>query len=352
MRPAEASATTPYKSAQAHYLSPHRRDAVKRLMEEPASRAVLRTALAKLEAPAQTPLCVLDVGSGAGDGLNLLTESSSAEPPVIPAHLLDYVGLDSDEDMVATASSLHPSAAFVCADIRCDLPEDDFDLYMSCGVPYSHLTPEESTAVLARIFSRAKARRRHTAVIVDVLGRFSIEWTPQWGQRRWNYAMTFFQDATERLQAPMTFYSRPELTAVIADAARAAGVRPRHLSFTDRSILAGRHTSTQTFNPDIPPYRRMLNDLAEGNGEIVAQRLRFQPPPAAAPRAITQFFQEFSARWNSHIDLTVARQSLQGPVPAAQGPLLARALLNCERQMQQGLGAGHSLIATVIIDPS
>lgn len=59
-----------------------------------------------------------------------------------------------------------------------------------------------------------------------------------------------------------------------------------------------------------------------------------------------------SIQWNSQIDRAVTHQAWQEPVPTAQGPALARTLLNCEREMQQGLGVGHSLSATVIIDPS
>ncbi|WP_131739059.1 class I SAM-dependent methyltransferase [Actinomadura roseirufa] len=352
MTSAATTSATSYKSAQAHYLSPKRRDPVKRLMEEPASRAVLTRAVTKLDLPAEAPLRVLDLGSGTGDGIHLLTATDDTNPPVIAGNRLDYVGLDGDADMVRTASSLHPSAAFIHADMRGELPDNDFDLYLSCGVPYSHLTPSETIDVLTGIFTRARTAQRRTAVIVDVLGRFSIEWTPQWQHHQWDYAMTFFHDAPERVQSPMTFYSCSDLTAVIAAAARAANVRPRHLDFTDRSVLVGRHTTTRTFNADIQPYRQLINDLAEGTPATPWRRLRFEPPTAKAPSAITQFFRDLSSRWNAQVDRAGAHLAPHQPVPGTQGPLLARTLLECERRAQQGLGAAHSLIATIVIDPA
>jgi SAM-dependent methyltransferase len=227
---------------------------------------------------------VLDIGSGVGDGFDLLTETHGDLAPVAAAHRLDYVGLDGDPDMVETATALHsvPGATFRVGDMRDRLPDGNFDLYLSCGVPYSHLTTGEVTEVIANIMRRILHAGRRAAIIVDVLGRFSIEWMSNWHSPRWNYAMTFFEDTTERLEQQMTFFDRTSLGEAIAAAARSAGAQPAELNFTDRSILVGRHTATGAFNPSIPPYRTLINDLVRDPSRVSLRELYFEPPRAGS----------------------------------------------------------------------
>ncbi|HVR00293.1 MAG TPA: class I SAM-dependent methyltransferase [Mycobacterium sp.] len=335
-----------YQGALGHYLSPRRRDPVKTLMEEEVSHKIFASAVRRLRLPVGRPLRVLDIGSGVGDGFDLLTEAHGDLAPVAAAHRLDYVGLDGDPDMVETATALHsvPGATFRVGDMRDRLPDGDFDLYLSCGVPYSHLTTGEVTEVIANIMRRILDAGRRAAIIVDVLGRFSIEWMSNWHSPRWNYAMTFFEDTTERLEQQMTFFDRTSLGEAIAAAARSAGAQPAELNFTDRSILVGRHIATGAFNPLIPPYRTLINDLVRDPSSVSLRELYFEPPRAGAPPEILHFFRTLAGSWNEMLDQ--AANSGKG-IRA-----LASALLRCETQEQRGLGVGHSLTATVIIDAS
>ncbi|MGB7797593.1 MAG: class I SAM-dependent methyltransferase [Pseudonocardiaceae bacterium] len=336
-----------YQGALAHYLSPRRRDPVKTLMEEVVSHEIFASAVRRLRLPAGRPLRVLDLGSGAGDGLALLTEAHGDLAPVADGRPLDYTGLDADPGMVETATALHPvpGATFRVGDMRDRLPDGDFDLYLSCGVPYSHLTLDELVEVLADIMRRILDTARRAAIIVDVLGRFSIEWTPNWHCPRWNYAMTFFEDTTEQLEQQMTFFDRSSLSAAIATAARNAEARPAEVAFTDRSILVGRHTATRAFNPSIPPYRTLINDLARNSPSVAPRELYFEPPTAGAPLEILHFFRTLAGSWNEVLD-----QAATGSGERVRA--LASALLRCETREQRGLGVGHSLTATVIIDAS
>jgi hypothetical protein len=249
--------------------------------------------------------------------------------------------------MVQTATALHPVpwATFRVGDMRDRLPEGDFDLYLSCGVPYSHLTADEVTEVIANIMRRILDAGRRAAIIVDVLGRFSIEWMRNWQCRRWNYAMTFFEDTTERLEQQMTFFDRTSLGEAITAAARSTGAQPAELDFTDRSILVGRHTATRAFNPSIPPYRTLINDLARDPSSVSLPELYFEPPTAGAPPEILHFFRTLAGSWNELLD-----QAATGSGKRMRA--LASALLGCETREQRGLGVGHSLTATVIIDAS
>jgi SAM-dependent methyltransferase len=315
-------------------------------MEEEVSHKIFASAVRRLRLPAGRPLRVLDIGSGVGDGFDLLTETHGDLAPVAAAHRLDYVGLDGDPDMVETATALHsvPGATFRVGDMRDRLPDGDFDLYLSCGVPYSHLTTGEVTEVIANIMRRILHAGRRAAIIVDVLGRFSVEWMSNWHSPRWNYAMTFFEDTTERLEQQMTFFDRTSLGEAIAAAARSAGAQPAELNFTDRSILVGRHTATGAFNPSIPPYRTLINDLVRDPSSVSLRELYFEPPRAGAPPEILHFFRTLAGSWNEMLDQ--AANSGKG-IRA-----LASALLRCETREQRGLGVGHSLTATVIIDAS
>jgi SAM-dependent methyltransferase len=290
---------------------------------------------------------VLDLGCGIGDGYELLTSAHGDLSPAIGGHPLRYVGLDADADMVATARSVHAEhgVSFQVGDMRGQLPDQDFDLFLSCGVPYSHLTVEETVEVVSDIMARVAASRRRAALVVDVLGRFSIEWQPNWAETRWNYAMTFFEDTTERMEQHMTFYDRPGLDAVITTAAAMAGIRPVEVTFNDRSILLGRHTSTRQFNQSIPPYRTLVNDLSRGSVDIPVEDLLFVPPTQGAPSDVLAFFEQFGESWNSAVQKAYHGDQLDAAA-------LAATLMQSERLEQRGLGVGHSLTATAIIDAS
>jgi hypothetical protein len=69
-------------------------------------------------------------------------------------------------------------------------------------------------------------------------------------------------------------------------------------------------------------------------------------PAGHAPRKVETFFATFADRWNE----TVTAPARDGLRSAEHGKLLAKALFDCEQQTQQGLGVGHSLMATVVVE--
>lgn len=340
-----------YSDARAHYLSPRRRDPVKTMSEEPISHRIIANAVDLIERAPDAPIRVLDVGSGTGDGFALLTESHGRMRPVVDGSLCRYVGLDVDADMITTAAATcsSPNASFVISDVRNELPNDDFDLYLSCGVPYSHLTTVELHSVLTGLFRRIADQGRRAVVVIDVLGRYSVEWTPNWDRPRWDYSMSFFEDSKECIEDPMSFYDQESLDHVITDAGEKANVAFPHKSYADRSVLVGRHTATRTFNPAIPAFRTLINSLVTyTDGPVEARQLRFAPPRAGAPDKVLEFFAHYAQRWNAIVDTYDNGRRLDHE----QSELFAQELLDCERQERKGLGAGHSLTATVLIDAS
>ncbi|NEQ88373.1 MAG: class I SAM-dependent methyltransferase, partial [Moorea sp. SIO2I5] len=167
-------------NAVQHYLSKSRRDGVKVDWEEPFSRSVFKQAIAPVSKNKGEKLRVVDIGAGTGDGYVLLSTLLLKDPELSGSYELEYLGVDISTQMVETARNLygnHSNVGFECADIRTSKLARPFDLYLSCGVPYSHLTHKELDQALTMIVTNVCENRSRCAVIVDVLGRYSIEWT-------------------------------------------------------------------------------------------------------------------------------------------------------------------------------
>jgi SAM-dependent methyltransferase len=341
-----------YDGASAHYLSPDRRDPVKRLWEEPLNHRLLASAIAALPRSSR-PLRVLDVGAGTGDGLALVDGGLALTPD--PARPVHYVGLDPDPAMVETARAQHADRAdveFLRGDVRAGPPVDDVDLYLSAGVPYSHLSHADFPEALTGILAAAGRRRGPTALVVDVLGRYSIEWTTRWGLDSWDYRMSFFHGADERddaIAAPMSVHTRRSVAAALERAAGATGVRLRSVDYHDRSVMVGRHTTTGAFAPDVPNYRSLVNRLHEGDVTVALDDLSFTAPAVDAPAEITDFFAALEPAWNACLARTAAREAADGPTIEAR-TCLATGLRDVEYRLQRGLGAAHSLIGVAIIE--
>ncbi|MBW0106861.1 class I SAM-dependent methyltransferase [Pseudonocardia sp. KRD291] len=340
--------TASYEGAAQHYLSPQRRDPVKVSSEEPISRRIIARALSWLDLPDDGPVRVLDVGSGTADGFALLTAPGADGVVVLPESRCRYVGLDVDPEMVATAAAhtTSPRAEFVLGDVRDELPGGAFDLYLSCGVPYSHLTADELADALASVLGSITARRRRAVVVVDVLGRYSVEWQPRWHLERWDYAMSFFAGG-EHIEEPMTFHDRPSLDRVVDRAAAATGARITRRAHTDRSVLVGRHTATGTFHPEVPRFRSLVNALVRDPDGVRAEQLRFTPALEGAPAEVLAHLAGFAERWNATLKPFTGRALSERDAGRLADGLLARERAAADA----GLGVGHSFTATLLVEP-
>lgn len=333
-----------YAGAVAHYTSPRRRDAVKRRWEEPLLRRLLGDVLGRVDVDPARPLKVLDVGCGTGGGLGLLDATAEVRRRPGP---LEYVGLDLDPHLLAVAREQHaddPRARFVEQDVRDGMGDPDVDVYLSTGVPWSHLTPDELRRALTHVLAAARHRDRPAAVVIDVLGRYSLEWPTRWASSRWTYRMSFFEGDDEPPTAEMTTYGGSELLALVAGAAEDADCPLAHLRAVDRSLLVGRHSATGDYAPDLPPVRSLVNELwdPEVNAELPRLRLGVDLPPA--PPEIVAFHAAFVERWNRAV-------AEAGTTPAPQAELAER-LRELEARHQRGLGTGHSLTVTAITRPA
>lgn len=368
-----------YSTGVDHYLSPTRHDGVKTHWEQPFTRAVIRHAIERLHHAG--PLRILDVGSGTGDGLVLATQAMD-EMPGSGAGRLRYVGLDMSADMVRTARRLHGDrrhVRFIRGDMRTAIPRDPVDLYLSCGVPYSHLTRRGLRKTLDSIFAAVRRNGTRSAVIVDVLGRYSIEWPTKWRSQRWGYRMSFFSTHDRMPPTPMSFYGADELGDMVRRAAADAGCALTGIDFFDRSIMVGRHTMTGEYNRALPRYRRLVNGLMDPERETDLATLLFDRSLTGAPAEVLRFFARFTTQWNGLIAAAAAfcGERLEYPeswlLPAVPGlgdelarrraagngagfrarvvePTLAEYLRRLEATCQPGLGVSHSLSALAVVD--
>ncbi len=248
-------------------------------------------------------------------------------------------------------------------------------------MPYSHLTIEELCQAIKAIITNICQHRSRAVVVVDVLGRYSIEWAPKWQENRWNYAMNFFESESKAEPTWMSFYSHQHLQEIMQKAAKAAGCPIEKLEFFDRSIMVGRHTSTRQFNSELPQYRNLINSLLDPSKETELGQLIFQVELGAAPEHITGFFNKFSSWWNClvgeamsildnsasvdpiELPLTVRgfkatlQQELQ-QIPEKQlhrqkvEMALAQALRKLEVTQQPGYGVGHDLFGVMWLNAS
>ncbi len=348
---ARAAETTSYRGASSHYLSPHRRDPVKQLWEEPVNHRLLASAIEAL--PTRGPLRVLDVGAGTGDGLALLERSLTLTST--PSRPLRYLGLDPDEEMIRTAEATYShrdDAGFVIGDVRDALPPVEFDLYLSTGVPYSHLSHADFDEALTRILIAIGRGPGPAAIVLDVLGRYSIEWTTGWDHDHWDYPMSFFHgaDGENPITASMSFHDRRSVGRALARARRRAPAEILSVEFHDRSVMVGRHTTTAALNPDLPNYRSLVNRLRDGDVTVDLDSLRFCAPSRPAPAEVTGFFAALEPRWNACLELS-ERSEARGGASSRSRTRLADRLRALERGTQQGLGAAHSLICVVLAAP-
>ena len=341
-----------YAGAVDHYTSPSRRDWVKRTWEEPELVRLLETAVGHAAATAH--LDVLDVGCGAGVALELLRATPTISAPDGPA--VSYLGVDLDADLLAVADSRFGDARtrFTQADIRDGLPGAPHDLYLSTGVPYSHLTRVELAAVVTEALAAAALHPRPTVLVIDVLGRYSLEWTSRWDHARWDYRMSFFATDRDVTSTPMSTYGGTELERLLRVAADAAGCHLDRIALVDRSIVVGRHTATGEYTPGLRNYRQLVNDLVDPETAVDLAALRLGDVPLrAGPTPVHAFFERFAARWDAR--LTAASAAAAGVrearVAAVLQPALAHELLQLELESQPGLGVGHSLTATVVTAP-
>jgi SAM-dependent methyltransferase len=343
-----------YAGAVEHYTSAARRDWVKRAWEEPAFRRHLDVALHRgLALGLRRDLDVLDLGCGTGVALDLLLGVDAVAAGEV--RIARYTGLDLDAGLLAVARDRldgpsGPPAGVGAVDLVVgDLGDPPalgpMDLVLSSGVPLSHLPPEDLGPALTRLVADAVVPGRPALIVVDVLGRWSLEWTTRWDRTRWAYRMSFFASDAAADAVEMTTWDGAELEATVRAAVAAAGRSVLDLARVDRSLAVGRHTSTGEYTPGLPRLRDLVDALAKPGGPaatVAPADLRIEVAIPDAPPEIVAAHRRLAAAWNATLDAADAA--------GTDGATVAARLRAVEADLEPaGLGLGHSLTLFAVV---
>lgn len=398
--------------ARGHYDVNHgglfgKHDNVRTYWEDDVTRLALRPFVRERLvacAAANRRMRVVDLGCGAGQGHELLTQIRQGELSLEDAqrHVLNpeqlelYLGLDLSGSMVEQGRRNYehlPHVRFAQADLREGLGvaarERPFDIYYSSYGSLSHLSRQELKTCLRSVAQHAAPG---ALVVLDLIGRFSLEWPGYWSaqheaEKVRPYSMSYLFAERERQSGqierfPIRFWTGTEVHELCAEVGAEAGIPLEVLELVDRSIFVGRHVDTGEYGSELPPLRRLVNRLYEHNVRTNLDRLLIELRPVPGAPELNDFFQRTAACWNTVIQFARARLS-GGRVdlvemngwrdfpPALQmalvtldrivdsvawidvgdvranviEPQLAYVLRRMQHRLQDGRGCGHGLLA-------
>lgn len=308
-------------------------DNVRRYWEDRITRETLRDALLPLlrdECRRGDGIRVLDLGSGSGEGYEIVT--SVAVPPErlgrheteepVADRLSAYLGLDLSDAMVEEGRRIYRQEARVRFQVR-DLAgglgavkdeEPPFDLYYSSYGSLSHLNDDELRRLVRDVAEHASGP---FLFVADVLGRYSFEWQRYWehgdGSHMRPYSMSYLyprelRDGADVERFPIRYWGGPELDGFVREAFEEAGADVVDGTIRDRSVLVGRHMDTAEFNPRAQPIRGAVNRLHELDCRTDLDTLFFEPVPVPGCDRINRFHERFGAAWNRLV--TGAKEAL------------------------------------------
>lgn len=355
---------------------------------------------------------IIDLGSGTGQGYELLTKIDKRyldlglhHQRVLPENEVElYLGLDLFEAMVAKGNEIYedkPQVQFMQGDLREGLAavkkeEQPFDLYFSAYGSLSHLDTNYLKRLLTDICDHS---RNGSLVALDLLGRYSIEWPNHWtieneADKFCDYSMSYlypgygWEQEQDIEHFPLRFWTGAEVEALVDELRARTGVGITILKKFDRSAMVGRHVDTRQYNPRLRPIRRTVNSLHEDYlrtdlDELLLSKTMFPPPPHSQMAA---FLDELITGWNILVQYCQKRLKKNSSLVELKGwsdfsaplqfalmtidrvindtewmwsgdpraniiePQLGYALRNLESDLQRGLGCGHGLLVMLKIE--
>jgi len=354
-------------------------------------------------------LRVLDLGCGAGQGLELLTRipekdlnMDDAPRYVLPAGRVgSYLGLDLSSAMVEQGRENHSDQGrvrFLQADLDEGLgpaaAEEPFDLYFSSYGALSHLQAKSLRRLVVEIGRHA---RPGAVVVLDLVGRYSLEWTGYWRARDESekvrqYAMSYLYEESQRDNGevesfPLRFWTGEEVRDLCRELGARSGVRFRPSLVLDRSLFVGRHVDTREYGCTLPPLRGLTNRLFEQNVRTRLEDLLVPGAPTGGVPELDAFYATLTRCWNqllefsleriggARVDLvdipgwrefppelqlalmtmdrivdSVAWIDVGDPRANILEPQLGYVLCRLEAALQRGMGCGHGLVAVLQLE--
>jgi SAM-dependent methyltransferase len=350
---------------------------------------------------------IVDLGCGAGQGYEILTKINKKDldlglhhDRVLPENELEYLGLDISQAMVDKGNAIYeeePPVRFIQGDLNDGLAaikeESPFDMYFSSYGSLSHLDIEALERLLTDICTHS---RDGSLVVLDLLGRYSIEWPGYWDAKSdvdkfRDYSMSYLNSEFALEQEidhfPLRFWTGEEVEALVGGLRSKTGTGIEVSKKFDRSLMVGRHVDTGEYNPKLKPIRRAANSLHEDYmrtdlAKLILSRDMF---PIHPDPQISSLFDELIMNWNilvefcqKRLERRVALIDLAGwaefSAPLQFGlmtidrvindtewmwsgdpraniiePQLGYALRDLESKLQQGLGCGHGLLVILKI---
>lgn len=281
-------------------------------------------------------LRVVDLGSGSGEGFELLTHlpphadlSDAGDEFLLSVDDFEsYVGLDLSPGMVLQGRENYrnlPIVEFREADLSKGFPltnEAPFDLYFSSYGSQSHLDRAQLKTLIADIALHVADRGY---MVFDLLGRLSPEWPRYWSktcEKFLPYNMAYLLPAEDRVDTKIewfknSFWSADELVALCAEVAGETGRRIEIVTIKDRSIFVGRHIETGLFGGKAQPLRHQVNRLLDHGyrGQIDALRVDVGAVLAGTENhpKLRRRLESYGTLWNTVIDALEALMTKDDP---------------------------------------
>ena len=384
-------------------------DNVRMCWEDQLTRFVLRPYLANLVSQRQSlrkKLRILDLGSGTGQGYELVTKIDKRSldlglqhDRVLPEDEIEtYLGLDLSKSMVDKGNEIFKdkkNVNFIQADFGEGLSavrdEEPFDLYFSSYASLSHIEKSRLVQLLIDICNHSN---NGSLVVLDFLGRYSIEWPDYWNvetdaEKTRDYSMSYLYTESEKdveiEHFPVRFWTGDGVKKLVEELFLETKAQVEILKMFDRSIMVGRHTDTQLYNPLLKPVRRAVNSLHENYMRTDFADLIIDASIVPEHPQIEPFLKDLIKSWNLLVNycqrrlednvflveldewsefsnhLQFALMNIDRIItdtgwmwygePRANiiEPQLGYALRSLEINTQKGLGCGHGLVAILKI---
>lgn len=354
-------------------------------------------------------LRILDLGSGSGEGLELLTHipPSNSATNVKNDFILRlsdfemYKGIDISPAMIAQGRANYRdfgNVSFEHANLENGLPpavlrEKPFDLYFSTYGSLSHLHPQSLEKLFEQIFRHAKSG---SVLLFDIHAKFSPGWPKYWAEKKsfLPYTMAYLVPGDKRKEENVKWFNLcywdiNELKLLLNKAASTADADVNFQYLLDRSVFVGRHIDTGLLSSRAMPVRYQVSRLLDHGyrGEVehlildLSHLEEYKDLNPAAYERIT----DYQKKWNKIIYLLEALMNSEDkkvqdfientnldlmsdelkfltwlyrnvdrfPVvdfwASIIGPQIAVILRNIEMSYTEGVGCGHGILSAVEI---